>query len=303
VCFGVINPWAVSARDRDRLRQAVLERLGWRLCRVWSTDWWLDEASELRRLDAAIAAALQAPVARDAVPPPAAPPAAPLASAAVDDGAQMPGEAKPAAATKSANPTDGATADGAALGAPPYVIAALPPAGDGDAFHEPRHTGRVREQVAAVLAAEAPIKLELLARRVAEAWGIGRTTERVRERVRAALPPTAVVRDGVLWPAGADPSSWRGFRTSPAGEAARDAELLPGVEIESAMAWVLHQHGSLGEDDLLRETARQFGFARLGTAVRAAMLGGLERMLERGEAARDDGLVRPGPDGAAAAGG
>ena len=30
---------ARSARDRDRLRQEVLEGLGWRLHRIWSTDW------------------------------------------------------------------------------------------------------------------------------------------------------------------------------------------------------------------------------------------------------------------------
>ncbi len=31
-----------TARDRDRLRQQVLENLGWRFHRIWSTDWFLD---------------------------------------------------------------------------------------------------------------------------------------------------------------------------------------------------------------------------------------------------------------------
>ena len=31
-----------TARDRDRLRQQVLERLGWRFHRIWSTDWFRD---------------------------------------------------------------------------------------------------------------------------------------------------------------------------------------------------------------------------------------------------------------------
>ena len=31
-----------TARDRDRLRQDVLERLGWRFHRIWSTDWFRD---------------------------------------------------------------------------------------------------------------------------------------------------------------------------------------------------------------------------------------------------------------------
>jgi very-short-patch-repair endonuclease len=29
-----------SARERDRLRQEVLEGLNWRIHRVWSTDWY-----------------------------------------------------------------------------------------------------------------------------------------------------------------------------------------------------------------------------------------------------------------------
>ena len=31
-----------AARDRDRLRQAHLERLGWQFVRVWLTDWFRD---------------------------------------------------------------------------------------------------------------------------------------------------------------------------------------------------------------------------------------------------------------------
>ena len=33
---------APTARSRDRLRQQVLENLGWRFHRIWSTDWFRD---------------------------------------------------------------------------------------------------------------------------------------------------------------------------------------------------------------------------------------------------------------------
>ena len=33
---------AAMARDRDRLRQQVLENLGWRFYRIWSTEWFRD---------------------------------------------------------------------------------------------------------------------------------------------------------------------------------------------------------------------------------------------------------------------
>jgi very-short-patch-repair endonuclease len=41
---------APSARDRDRLRQAHLERLGWRFHRIWAADWFHDAAHETARL-------------------------------------------------------------------------------------------------------------------------------------------------------------------------------------------------------------------------------------------------------------
>ncbi|MEV6928680.1 AAA domain-containing protein [Dactylosporangium sp. NPDC051485] len=44
---------ASTARDRDRLRQEQLERLGWRFHRIWSTDWFADPVAETSRARAA----------------------------------------------------------------------------------------------------------------------------------------------------------------------------------------------------------------------------------------------------------
>jgi very-short-patch-repair endonuclease len=49
-CDGAAYHSSRSARDRDRLRQEVLEGLGWDLYRIWSTDWFRDAPGELRRL-------------------------------------------------------------------------------------------------------------------------------------------------------------------------------------------------------------------------------------------------------------
>jgi superfamily I DNA and/or RNA helicase/very-short-patch-repair endonuclease len=49
-CDGASYHSTRSARDRDRLRQQVLERLQWNIYRIWSTDWFQNPAQELRRL-------------------------------------------------------------------------------------------------------------------------------------------------------------------------------------------------------------------------------------------------------------
>jgi very-short-patch-repair endonuclease len=49
-CDGASYHSAKSARDRDRLREEVLGRLGWKLYRIWSTDWFRSPSQEARKL-------------------------------------------------------------------------------------------------------------------------------------------------------------------------------------------------------------------------------------------------------------
>ncbi|MBB5017183.1 very-short-patch-repair endonuclease [Chitinivorax tropicus] len=58
-CDGATYHSAATARDRDKVRAAILKDLGWQLLRVWSTDWWVDKAGALVRLDEAIRSILQ----------------------------------------------------------------------------------------------------------------------------------------------------------------------------------------------------------------------------------------------------
>ena len=39
-CDGATYHRQATARDRDRLRESILIKLGWRIRRVWSTEWW-----------------------------------------------------------------------------------------------------------------------------------------------------------------------------------------------------------------------------------------------------------------------
>jgi very-short-patch-repair endonuclease len=48
-CDGATYHSSYTARDRDRLRQQQLERLGWTFHRIWSTDWFLRRDEEIER--------------------------------------------------------------------------------------------------------------------------------------------------------------------------------------------------------------------------------------------------------------
>ena len=95
-----------SVRDRDRLRKEHLERLGWRVHRLWSTNWFTDPQAELTKLRAAYSEAVNAnPV---ATPQPAGIDAEDLAPSsaqpATDSGPAPLGAAKPAAIVPAAPP-------------------------------------------------------------------------------------------------------------------------------------------------------------------------------------------------------
>jgi len=70
-CDGASYHSSATARDRDRLRQAHLQRLGWRFHRIWSTDWFFHREQEIERAISAYEEAVRWADLSDADPGPA----------------------------------------------------------------------------------------------------------------------------------------------------------------------------------------------------------------------------------------
>src|SRR5258708_18081436 len=58
-CDGASYDSSATARDRDRMRQQILEKLGWKIHRIWSPDWVTRNETEVNRLKSAIEMALK----------------------------------------------------------------------------------------------------------------------------------------------------------------------------------------------------------------------------------------------------
>lgn len=58
-CDGATYHSAATARDRDRLRQQVLENLGWRIHRIWSRSWFDNSAEEIRKVKSFVGSILE----------------------------------------------------------------------------------------------------------------------------------------------------------------------------------------------------------------------------------------------------
>ena len=58
-CDGPMYRSATFAVERDKIRQAVLEGLGWQLLRLWSLDWWTNPEKAIDELNSALKALLE----------------------------------------------------------------------------------------------------------------------------------------------------------------------------------------------------------------------------------------------------
>lgn len=53
-CDGATYHSSATARDRDKVREQVLRGLGWNILRIWSTDWWFNATDAIERIHTAL---------------------------------------------------------------------------------------------------------------------------------------------------------------------------------------------------------------------------------------------------------
>jgi very-short-patch-repair endonuclease len=262
-CDGATYHSAATARDRDRLRQQILEKLGWCIHRIWSPDWVTKREGEIRQLRQAIENARRND--RQNVKLTA------LMSADRDSPAQQqkPGVERVAVA----NPD----ADAALPGTVPYEVCeiAVSPH-NGHDFHDPQYLEEQSELLAEIVRKEGPIHIELATKRVLAAWGLTRAGERIRgvmaKAVRHCARKSWLKKCGnFLWSVGLIDVPVR-VPVRYLQETSRDVTHIPPEEIKACMLLILRHSGSIGMDSLIKETANVFGFNRTGARIRDRLL-------------------------------
>lgn len=284
-CDGRSYHSGATARDRDRLRQHVLESLGWRIHRIWSTDWWLNPDAEMEKLLARIQGLADAEDDEDDEQP-----TAQADSETSDTDAEQP---VPFETAKTSAPDELATAQ--AL--PVYVPLSLP-SGDPVAFYEARSNRRLEEHLRRVIDAEGPLPEASLFKRVARAWGLERTGPRIAERLRG-LVPTDIRRtkDGEVafyWPTHADPNTPCRIRVAGASEdSKRHVSDVCSHEIAALVHHVLQSAGSTPKSDLAKAVCKVLGMARTPADAEARVVAVIDGQIARRALNQDDGYVRP----------
>lgn len=257
-CDGATYHSALWARERDRLRQGVLEHLGWRFHRVWSTDWFYNRSNELRRLRGVLEDARKASSAGIEVP----------GSNTFDPPAQ-----------NNVAPSTFEMPEIFQRQMPLYQRAAIKVSLRLEPHEAPLNV--LADLVQRIVEIEGPIHQQEVSRRVAEAFGKERAGARILgatiKALRRARQHSQTVRDfDEFWFTLAQKSDPPVRNRSNEQGPTLKAENLSLMEVMSALAIASEDNAGGNDDELIRYAAQLLGFRRVGPDLRARLQLGLE---------------------------
>ncbi len=260
LCDGANYREAKTVRDREIIQLDVLHLLGWNIHRVWTMDW-LENAEVV--LEGIVKAIEEVPEKVEEEPEPM-----------IDEADFLPEEVvSPALPDYKQDYI-----------ACPVTFCGVSP----DEFTFPARSGLIRDQIEAVLKVEAPISRGQLCRRVLSMWGISRIGSRIDDCFSNLFSSMKLISSGFgkecfYWRSDQIPMELMNYRPS-----FMSADDICPEEVSVAVKEVLETQIGLSKEDLVRETAKLLGFARMGTLVEASMRRGIDMAILRGFAREED---------------
>ena len=318
-CDGAMYHSALTARDRDQVRQAVLEGLNWKIIRIWSTDFWVnaDRAMDVvqGRLDALLEADRERVISEAETADPVAENegAGDSSSALAGREAESSSTADPTAFSEDWQPEDeNLTSNEATVELPisgddsdttntsrggrqPYrhtdfehISGRIKP----DLFAEPEYSQVIAEMIKHAVETEAPIEKSALATVIARAHGFKRTGSLIAERVEKIGRKLFYYRQErsgriFVWRDEHHCDTLTTWREPSDEDRKRPIEDIPEEEI------ILAARDFQFDDDIPRAIAVSFGFSRLRAPSRER----IEEALQTGrDTSESDTFEEPEPE-------
>ncbi|WP_027215238.1 hypothetical protein [Butyrivibrio fibrisolvens] len=229
-CDGATYHSSKNARDRDRLRQEILERMGWNFYRNWSTDWLRNTSVEKERLFEACTEALHK--GRYVRP-----------EEAEDEAAE------PIVFEKTI--------------APKHIT--FPEYHDANVYDLRRVHFDLQSYGKAIMEVEAPVSEEYLLKQIFFIYNREKVTSVVKQQFASQMygcERNGIVRHkGFLYLVDQKKISLR----VPGDK--REIKYIAPEEIAAGLMTLLKQNYSAEKDGLYRTLANQLGFARMGDAI------------------------------------
>jgi very-short-patch-repair endonuclease len=278
LCDGNSYHAAKTARDREIIQQDVLKLLGWTVHKVWSTDWWENPDRVIDNVLAAIqnAEANEGKESNETTN-----------EDKKEDFILNNAPLREASAITEKNHSENI-----------YKICELEIvlSSSSNDFLDFANTLKIKNQINQVLEIEAPIKKNLLAKRVLAAWNISKLGSRIKAHFEMLVSQMQIKQtdqndDVVFWNSRLVPENYEEYRIATIDGQKRDAEDIPSDEIANGVKEILKNQISLPKEDLIREASKLFGFARTGTQVELAMKKGIETAFHKNFVQEKDGRI------------
>ena len=255
-CDGNSYYMARTTRDREHLRKSVLEQMGWKMFRVWSTEWINNKVGEQKRLLDFIENAINT-----------------YQESANKEKVSFPEKKEESVEVEFLQKT---SVEPSKLNFPYYRI------GDWRTAVFDYNKGNLENlsaRIRAVVEVEQPIHLDLLYRRLASAFGNEKATKPIRYTIDQALENVmaneVVIEDGFVR-----------FKTFtdvkariPNGAQDRNIEYISKMEIADAMMTVIKHSYGIDKDALCAEVTSIFGYDRMGPKIAKAMNDTIDYMM------------------------
>jgi very-short-patch-repair endonuclease len=276
-CDGASYHSGRSARDRDRLRQAVLEDHGWIIHRIWSTDWFQRPIEQLERTIAAIEAAkielderLETGLLKQR--------AVPVEIVTVDRG----------------DVTEIGLSDVEENGLSSGLYIEAAPARPGPYELHETPAGVMADLVGQVVRVEAPVHIDEVIARLRTAWGLQRAGARIEAAVEQgaslALARGLVTREGAFL-------SSPGIKPFPRDRGAalslglRKLEMIPPSEIAAGVLHVVSSNFGATDDEIVLTVSRMLGFRATSTQLRKGISTTIDSLLENFSLKREEKMI------------
>ena len=236
-CDGAAYHSSKTARDRDRLRQSILENMGWKFYRIWSTDWFRNKQNEKKRLLDAVKAAIEDASHIHREPPQTVEPqtAVTFIEKAPEDHFEF----------------------------PIYEMV------DAHDIHGKHNFNRMAI-IHAILEVEAPLSEEWLLRRIAYLYGREKVTSVVTEQYERDMCSGKyrgiIRRDGFLYLKDKEIPM---LRVPGSNDTPREIKFISEQELALGIKEILRQNVSADKMGLFRSVAKHLGFNRVGDAILA----------------------------------
>jgi len=249
-CDGATYHSSRSARDRDRLRQSILESRGWTIYRIWSTDWFHRRKDQEKKLLDALEQMRNGVHATPQV---------------VEHVETLPVEIIEV-------PTEIPKTN---------VIAYVEFEGQINSKKAPHEVPvyQLTQLVEQIVQVESPVHEDEIARRVTKAFGLEKAGSRIQSATVAALRASRnLVHAGEIWSIPNSTIQVRD-RSSVKSKNLVNALMLPQLEIVAALKLVVEQSVRIHSDELIQATSRMFGFQRCGPDLKDAIQQALNSQL------------------------